>query len=57
LVSVDTILAGMTGSLAPDPLLQRLAAVPGMAPGRRRLAVLLSQLGDFDSLEYAQALV
>ena len=47
----------MTASLAPDPLLQRLAAVPGMAPGRRRLVVLLSQLGDFDSLEYAQALV
>jgi len=46
----------MTASLAPDPLLQRLAAVPGMAAGRRRLVVLLSQLGDFDSLEYAQAL-
>ena len=42
---------------APSPLLQRLAAMPGMAPGRRRLVVLLSQLGDFDSLEYAQALV
>ena len=28
-----------------------------MATGRRRLVVLLSQLGDFDSLEYAQALV
>ncbi|MBD2719494.1 AhpC/TSA family protein [Synechococcus sp. FACHB-909] len=27
-----------------------------MGPGRRRLVVLLSQLGDFDSLEYAQAL-
>jgi hypothetical protein len=27
-----------------------------MASGRRRLVVLLSQLGDFDSLEYAQAL-
>lgn len=41
---------------APDPLLQRLAAVPGMESGRR-LVLLLSQLGDFDSLEYAQALV
>jgi hypothetical protein len=27
-----------------------------MAPGRRRLVVLMGQLGDFDSLEYAQAL-
>ena len=41
---------------APQPLLQRLAAVPGMGSGRR-LVLLLSQLGDFDSLEYAQALV
>ena len=40
---------------APAPLLQRLSTVPGMAVGRR-LVVLLSQLGDFDSLEYAQAL-
>ncbi|PSB37112.1 hypothetical protein C7B81_11300 [Aphanothece cf. minutissima CCALA 015] len=28
-----------------------------MGPGRRRLVLLLSQLGDFDSFEYAQALV
>ena len=41
---------------APEPLLQRLAALPGMGSGRR-LVLLLSQLGDFDSLEYAQALV
>jgi hypothetical protein len=47
----------MTVTLAPDPLLQRLASLSAMAPGRRRLVVLLSQLGDFDSLEYAQALV
>ncbi|MFN7630087.1 MAG: AhpC/TSA family protein [Cyanobacteriota bacterium] len=40
----------------PPPLLHHLARVPGMGPGRRRLVVLLSQLGDFDSLEYAQAL-
>lgn len=38
-------------------LLERLAAVEGMGRGRRRLVLLLSQLGDFDSLEYAQALV
>jgi len=41
---------------APAPLLAHLAGVPGMERGRRRLVVLLSQLGDFDSLEYAQAL-
>jgi hypothetical protein len=28
-----------------------------MGRGRRRLVLLMSQLGDFDSLEYAQALV
>jgi hypothetical protein len=42
---------------APAALMQRLATVAGMASGRRRLVVLLPQLGDFDSLEYAQALV
>ncbi|MFN9622382.1 MAG: AhpC/TSA family protein [Cyanobacteriota bacterium] len=41
---------------APSPLLAHLARVPGMERGRRRLVVLLSQLGDFDSLEHAQAL-
>ncbi|MFY7695950.1 MAG: AhpC/TSA family protein, partial [Cyanobium sp.] len=41
---------------APPPLLHHLAQLPGMESGRRRLVVLLSQLGDFDSLEYAQAL-
>lgn len=43
--------------LAPTVLLERLAGVEGMGRGRRRLVLLLSQLGDFDSLEYAQALV
>jgi len=38
-------------------LLQRLAGIPGMERGRRRLVLLLPQLGDFDSVEYAQALV
>ncbi|MFN7228888.1 MAG: peroxiredoxin-like family protein [Synechococcaceae cyanobacterium] len=42
--------------LAPEPLRDTLAAA-GLGPGRRRLVLLLSQLGDFDSLEYAQALV
>ena len=42
---------------APPSLLERLAALNGMGFGRRRLVLLLSQLGDFDSLEYAQALV
>jgi hypothetical protein len=38
-------------------LLERLAKVEGMGKGRRRLVLLFPQLGDFDSLEYAQALV
>ncbi|MFO0137333.1 MAG: hypothetical protein ACK535_04815, partial [Cyanobacteriota bacterium] len=42
--------------LAPAPLRERLAAVAGMGMGQRRLVLLLPQLGDFDSLEYAQAL-
>jgi len=42
---------------APEALLQRLQGVEGMATGERRLVLLFSQLGDFDSLEYAQALV
>ena len=41
----------------PLPLLQRLGSRPELSSGRRRLVVLLPQLGDFDSLEYAQALV
>ena len=41
---------------APEPLLQRLQHTPGMDQGRR-LVLLLTQLGDFDSMEYAQALV
>ena len=41
----------------PAPLLSRIAGLPGMAAGSKRLIVLLTQLGDFDSMEYAQALV
>ncbi|NBY58668.1 MAG: hypothetical protein EBQ52_00560, partial [Synechococcaceae bacterium LLD_019] len=40
---------------APAPLLQRLQATAGMQGGRR-LVLLLTQLVDFDSMEYAQAL-
>ena len=40
----------------PEALLDRLRATTGMEAGRRRLVVLMTQLGDFDSLEYAQAL-
>ena len=40
-----------------QPLLDRLAAIPGMESGCKRLVVVLGQLGDFDSIEYAQALV
>jgi hypothetical protein len=42
---------------APAALLEALAASPAMAAGQRRLALVWGQLGDFDSLEYAQALV
>jgi hypothetical protein len=42
---------------APAALLERLAKVEGMGKGRRRLVLLFPQLGDFDSLEYAQAVV
>jgi hypothetical protein len=49
--------ASVGAALAPPALLERLAAVDGMGPGRRRLVVVLGQLGDFDSFEYAQALV
>ena len=42
---------------APQALLKRLAPVEGMEPGNRRLVLVFGQLGDFDSIEYAQALV
>ncbi len=42
---------------APQLLLERLWTMPGMESGQRRLLVVWGQLGDFDSLEYAQALV
>ena len=41
----------------PDALLNKIAKIPGMESGSRRLILLLTQLGDFDSTEYAQALV
>ena len=43
--------------LSPDVLLDNLRLIPGMESGSKRLVILMSQLGDFDSLEYAQALV
>ncbi len=39
-----------------ETLLEALRGIPGMENGRRLVAVW-GQLGDFDSLEYAQALV
>ena len=46
-----------TAMIPIDPLLNRLAGLPGMEAGSKRLVVVLGQLGDFDSIEYAQALV
>jgi hypothetical protein len=43
-------------SPTPKPLLDRLAQIPEAASHERRLVVVMGQLGDFDSLEYAQAL-
>ena len=42
---------------APQALLSRIAEMPAMSSGFRRLIVVMGQLGDFDSVEYAQALV
>ncbi len=33
-----------------QPLLDRLAEIPGMEGGSKRLVVVLGQLGDFDSI-------
>ncbi len=44
-------------AIAPASLRERLEQEAGMGRGQRRLVLLLPQLGDFDSLEYAQALV
>jgi hypothetical protein len=46
----------VVGEPAPVLLLERLAKRPGLADAGRRLVVVLPQLGDFDSIEYAQAL-
>ncbi len=45
------------GVVAPAALRRWMAACPGLESGRRRLVVVWGQLGDFDSFEYAQALV
>ena len=45
---------GLDAMHAPDALLSRIAAIPSMATGSRRLVMLLTQLGNFDSMEYAQ---
>ena len=44
-------------STIPPQLDQWLTQLPPLIHGQRRLVVLLSQLGDFDSVEYAQALM
>ena len=42
---------------APEALHAYLQQIPGMQAGAKRLVLLFTQLGDFDSMEYAQALV
>ena len=42
---------------APEALSACLQQIPGMESGSKRLVLLFTQLGDFDSMEYAQALV
>ncbi len=42
---------------APARLLNRIGRTPSGESGAKRLVLLLTQLGDFDSMEYAQALV
>jgi|TARA_B100000073_G_scaffold256508_1_gene216417 hypothetical protein len=41
----------------PEALLERIGKSQTNADGIKRLILLLTQLGDFDSMEYAQALV
>lgn len=42
---------------APEPLLNFVGKTPDSEEGGKRLILLFTQLGDFDSMEYAQALV
>ena len=42
---------------APQALLDRIGKNPDTAAGYKRLVIVMGQLGDFDSMEYAQALV
>ena len=39
---------------APQLLLDRIGEVPEAAPASKRLVVVMGQLGNFDSMEYAQ---
>ena len=41
---------------APKTLLSRIGEITGAAKGLNRLVIVMGQLGDFDSMEYAQAL-
>ena len=42
---------------APEALLNRIGESTDAASGFKRLVIVMGQLGDFDSMEYAQALV
>ena len=42
---------------APKTLLSQIGEITGAAKGFNRLVIVMRQLSDFDSMEYAQALV
>ena len=53
----DQPVKSVTRPRCPDVLLKQLETISGMGTGQRRLVLLWGQLGDFDILEYAHALV
>ena len=47
---------GIPRSFSLQVVLEKLSAYPTMERGRKRLFILLGLFGDFDSLEYIQAI-
>ena len=42
---------------APEALLNRIGGTTAAASGLKRLVIVMGQLGDFDSMEYALSLI